>query len=442
MMGRRQHSEPRSCAWRVVSICLGSAVVSVASMCLADDLPASHPRLRDKGFAFLLKQFQVVQGSKEAAQDYYRTVVAGQMKFESEAAIETSTVGSLLTCFGYPNVNSRDLHALSSDALMALSADGDILATRFFAPKISDVQDKPVEIPDGGFGWRKLVRFKAKAGSLADTNDMQAVFILQNIFESTVSGDPFNVNKNVSKFNQAIAIRKTGTGPYNAEKRPAYFLTYARFVKVDSTGVPIQINGQFQDDGAISFSLNATFDEDDRVPETNSKAKEYFVPDSCVQCHGGVGTRAKLNFLDTDHWIDRVVPTYGLGDAKFNQEDFRTLGQSPFGVIYDGGKDTTTVQFKKALDTIRKLNQEIEQQNADVGGSNNFQLAAVTKWLELHATEVGHVPPYKRGFGASPVWDPQSENDRKLVYYLNRYCYRCHSSIPRCFSIAAMRSSA
>jgi len=39
-----------------------------------------------------------------------------------------------------------------------------------------------------------------------------------------------------------------------------------------------------------------------------------------------------------------------------------------------------------------------------------------------------HVPPYERGFGANP-WNAASDQDRTLVYYLNRYCYRCHSSI-------------
>jgi hypothetical protein len=38
------------------------------------------------------------------------------------------------------------------------------------------------------------------------------------------------------------------------------------------------------------------------------------------------------------------------------------------------------------------------------------------------------VPPYERGFG-STLWDSTSDRQRRLLYYLNRYCYRCHSSI-------------
>src|SRR5439155_467097 len=221
------------------------------------------------------------------------------MKFETPETIENSTIKNLVTYFGHTNINARDLHRLSSDELMALSADGDILATRFFAPKISDVQEKPAQIPQGGFGWRKLVRLKAKAGSIA---------------------------------------------------------------------------------------------------ETNTKPKEYFVPDSCAQCHGGVRNRAKLNYLDTDHWVDRVTPAYGLADPRFAQEDFTALAQAPFGVLYDGGKDTTTSKFKNAFDVIRKLNEDIKTQNTDIGGGNNFQLAAVTKWLELHtpgASDNKHVPPHE-----------------------------------------------
>src|SRR5437773_10805555 len=113
---------------RVVAACLGILALSIASICQADELPANHPRLQTKGFAFQLKHFQVVQGSEDAAREYYKKKVVGQMKFESEATIEASTIKSLLTYFGYSTVNARDLHQLSSNDLMALSVDGDILA--------------------------------------------------------------------------------------------------------------------------------------------------------------------------------------------------------------------------------------------------------------------------------------------------------------------------
>ena len=144
-----------------------------------------------------------------------------------------------------------------------------------------------------------------------------------------------------------------------------------------------------------------------------------------------IGTRGKVNYLDTDHWFDRVLPAYGLTDPKFSEEDFAALAQSPFGILYDGGKDPASSEFTAAFNTIRKFNEQVSAQNAEIQGGNNFQLKAVNKWLELHRPEasgVNRVPPVERGFG-DDLWNPASEADRKLVYYLNRYCYRCHSSV-------------
>lgn len=415
---------------RGIVIASGAAIffllAPAVGVATADELP--EKRFANKGAAFRLNHFQIIEGSEAAARAYYRDTLSKQTGFESPEIIETTTIKNLLVYFGYSNINARDLHGLASDALMALSAQGDILATRFFAPKITDVHDKPAEVPELGFGWRKLVRLKAKIGSAADANGMQAVYILQNVVVPNVADDPFAADKIVSNFNQAIMIRKKlASGPFTDDQRSAYFLTYGRLVKLDASEKPDKSSGEFQDDGLISFNLLATFNENDRNPETNSAAKFFFVPESCEQCHGAVPSRGKLNFLDTDHWFDRVTPSSGLADAKFSQEDFTALSNSPFGVLYDGGKDTTSTKFNAAFDVIRTLNNEIKAQNEDVGGGNNFQLNAVKKWLDLHASDSQHVPPIKRGFGAK-LWD-ESDEQKKLVYYLNRYCYRCHSSI-------------
>lgn len=402
--------------------------VLAATMVVAttDELP--EKRHITKGEAFRLNHFFINEGSEAAARTYYRDTLSTQTGFETPETIESTTIKNLLIYFGYSNINAKDLHGLASDALMGLSSQGDILATRFFAPKITDVQDKPTAIPELGFGWRKLVRLRAKAGSPADANGMRAVYILQNMVVRNVADDPFTADNVVSNFNQAIMIRKKpSSGQFTDEQRSAYFLTYGRLVKLDASGKPDKSSGDFQDDGPITFNLLATFDENDRNPETNSAAKFYFVPASCEQCHGAIPSRGKLNFLDTDHWFDRVTPAYGLADAKFSQDDFIALSQSPFGVLYDGEKDTASAKFKAAFDVIRELNNEIKAQNEDVGGGNNFQLNAVKKWLDLHASDHQHVPPFKRGFGAK-LWDESTEQ-KTLVYYLNRYCYRCHSSV-------------
>jgi hypothetical protein len=431
---------------------LGLCILLAASMgTTADELQPDHPRRHVAGDAFVRGTLQVAGGNEQSARKYYRDIVAPQMKFETTETIENSSIRNLLAYFGYPDVDARDLHQLSSDQLMALGANGDILATAFFAPKISRVETPPPATPSA-FGWRKLVRFKAKAGSVADANGMELLYFLQNVFEKSPTGNPLDADRNVSLFNQAIATRKVGSGPYSQSKRALYFFAYGPLVKCDQAGtaatceggnVPIKMGGQFQDDGAIGFSLKATFDI--RNPETEAAGKDFFyVPRSCEDCHGKSIANGKVNYLDTDHWFDRVKPSFGLADSKFSQEDFTALRQletlSPprHGILYDGGPDLATPQFKKAFDVIRRLNAEIKAQNwdaavnPDIAADANFPLRAVTKWLELHdpaaADAARHVPPHQRGFGPQP-WDPASERDRILLYYLDRYCYRCHSSI-------------
>ena len=184
----------------------------------------------------------------------------------------------------------------------------------------------------------------------------------------------------------------------------------------------VDAKGQFADAAPLIFSLKATFDEKDRDPETDLGPEEYFVPDSCAQCHGRSLQRAKVNFLDTDHWVDRVTPDYNLSDLRFKADDFTQLAASSHGVLYYGGKDVDAGKYKAAFEVIRQFNQEVSDQNTRMGTVGNFQLDAVKRWLELHAPQsFGHkpVPPQMRGIG-SPTWDPTNESHRRLLYFLNR----------------------
>ena len=94
-----------------------------------------------------------------------------------------------------------------------------------------------------------------------------------------------------------------------------------------------------------------------------------------------------------------------------------------------------TPQFKKAFDVIRRL-VEIKAQNlmlpsiqtsplTRTSAQGRHQMAGAARPAAADAAR--HVPPHQRGFGPQP-WDPASERDRILLYYLDRYCYRCHSS--------------
>lgn len=420
-------------------VAMGFALLSGASAIAeprptsAQDAPPIHAVRQKHGVAFRRPQLQVAVGSQTAAENYYKNTLSPQTGFLTPQTILTSNLQDLLDYVGYPQVKPKDLHRLSSAGLMGLGAEGDILATRFFAPKITDVADKPPVIPDKGFGWRKLVRFQSKTGSPADQRGIESLYFLQNVFETDLQADPFNADKNFAKFNQAILVRKGNTpSPSN---HAAYFATYGELVEIDpTTKLPVKdASGNFKDHGPLITLLQATFDEEDRDPETNLPAKDYFVPNSCIECHGRSAARGKLNFLDTDHWFDRVTPQYGVdgGSPLYRQEDFTALAGGPYGVLYDAGKDPAQPQFERALKTIRAMNNEISDQNVrsgQAGGGIPFQAQAAKKWIDLHTASAQHVPPYKRGFGAT-VWDENDQTQRKALYFLNRYCYRCHSSV-------------
>jgi hypothetical protein len=419
--GARAPASSSNSAWGTAAVLVGC----LAALAGAQAVGQQHSQ--DWGKAFQPRLQQVVTGSEQAARNYYQQKASPQLGFLTADTILGSSIKDLLTYLGYNEVSASDLHRLSSADLMAKGMPGEILATRFFAPKITAVAENAPAVPSSGFGWRALTRFKARENSPAVTNGVQSMYFLQNIFQPQADLDPFDPVKRVSKFNQVIVVR-AGNGPFIDSKRAAYFFAYGPLIKLDGNGNPQQTaDGKFTDDGPLAFKLAATFDG--RDPETNLNAKDYFVPDACVQCHGGAQLKGKVNFLDTDHWFDRVLPTYGVDGDPYKTEDFVGLAKAKFGLLYDGGKDKPD-DFKKAFDVLRKLNREIRDQNAAAGGTGNgnFQLRAADKWLQLHQDSADHVPPYQRGFGAD-AWKADNDNHKKLLYFLNRYCYRCHSSV-------------
>ena len=74
------------------------------------------------------------------------------------------------------------------------------------------------------------------------------------------------------------------------------------------------------------------------------------------------GRFGKVSFLDTDHWVDRVVPNYNLGDPKFALEDFTELTKSRT-VSCTTPTVRTTHRTQKAFGVIRLLNDEAKAQN-------------------------------------------------------------------------------
>jgi len=359
-------------------------------------------------------QVTVSPGSDAEADEYYNAIRPSLGNDFPKAKLQDSNISDMLNFFGFPALPASDIERLDPAVLMdfeklrrnasdpnfeaAYRANplrtGELVAARFFAPKIINVSDPQVNgVPKGGFGWRKVIRFRARDASKARTAGLDSFFLL------------FNFTTEAPKFPPPTAHAAQLQGilqpiyPTAGKHRDLYFLVYEA---IDKQNVAEKI-GKF---------LTATFDLVSSVPDG-----KYYVPTACAQCHGSEEDDqkgAKVNYLDTDHWIDRT-------DAD---NDFPKV--SPNDVLVDG---------VPSYATYRTLNSEIETQNA-AAGSANFALLATRKWLDLHkvgsATETSHVPPLGRGFvdaAGDPVWTAGATPDQDLLPLLNRYCFRCHSSV-------------
>ena len=128
---------------------------------------------------------------------------------------------------------------------------------------------------------------------------------------------------------------------------------------------------------------------------------------------------ATPHFLDTDYTLDRVQP----GD------DFHaSVGESPFGALFDCGKDPESEQFRRGFATFRKLNEEILAHNRAVK-TVPLHIAGAENWMRVHADSDRHAPPLERAWPGENGWKASKEVDRHLLPLLNRFCYRCHGTI-------------
>jgi hypothetical protein len=396
---------------------------------LHDNRNATDAEKFPDGKAF---HFYVDQGSPEGAKKYYGAVVTPQTGFvtgynpKGELTGNLPPLDALLKDWGYQELRALDIQKLPSDVLMDVSqlrtrvsngvdfdkffgnppaANDEIrttLVARFFAPKITDVSGRVQPV---SYGWRKVVRLRPRAGSVAADKKFRSLFLLFNFFKSVseVAQDPFENNS--SDNNQVILVREK----MSPLPSPAYFLVFENLNK----------------GGTLKLFLAATFDaQDPNLPQP----APYYVPNACIACHAhkGLAARPRLSYLDTDHWRDRVEPT----------DDFADLyKKSKHGVLFDGGRDETTESFKQAFTVFRKLNTEIRAQNADIydkPDEDNYQLRAADAWLEHHPIgKEGYLPPIERAL--VPVdgepWKKGVAVDEALLPLLNRYCFRCHSSV-------------
>lgn len=387
---------------------------SVSAQERADDKGQGHSHLFRA-----LKERDIWKGSREKADAYYKEI-SKELGFDG--GVPPKDLNALLDYFGYGGLEAKDVEGLAPEVLMDFGrlkgqvsnptafkkhfpdpiAAGAVLATRFFAPKTTDVSgiQKPV-----AYSWRKVVRFEPRAGSNASDKGVDALYWMGNFYETDLDKSPFTAH---AKYTQVILT--AGKGAALQEK--IYFLVF------DSLS-----NG-----GRRTDSARTSWDAADPNLPPNDPDARYYIPNACIHCHGLTGQEGKLNYLDTDHWLDRVDPPAGFDD------DFKELARSHWNVLFDADKDLTTARSKSAFGVIRKINEKIAAQNKAVDGATvSIQRQGVEKWLSLHpAGDARHVRPLQRGIRGQVTgigWDEKDEIDQKLLPMLNRYCYRCHSSL-------------
>jgi hypothetical protein len=363
----------------------------------------------------------VPTGDTDSATAYYRRL-STTLDFSTPDHIFQTTLDDVASYLGYNGLTGADLQNLSPAILMnpkqllcptesglqhlnaVLAALGaipirpdDILVTRFFAPKIMNIR-----VPEATrqIGWRKLVRLRARPDSAATKHHISEGIILFNIFTNPGS-TPFTPSDE-SKNTQVMLVTELSTVPAPNDQGPdtIYWLDYQ----------PLSAGGQ------LSLFLAAFFDANE-LPLASNQTKQYFVPDGCVACHGNNGHRSLVNYLDTDHWFDRL------------DNDFPALKASGIPLLFDAGtNDNTALSFKLAFDVIRRFNIEADEEVRKAQPKHDEALAS-EKWLQIHASINGHIQPTERGIGVEPQWSSHNENDVRVLATFNQYCFRCHGTV-------------
>jgi hypothetical protein len=333
-------------------------------------------------------------------------------------------------------VEFSELSTLVSDpaafnALLSLAdfQNDKVLVSRFFAPKIATYYNDPNKSPSDPIdpdnivpGWRKLIRLVPRSGSQAAIDGkISHAYILFNFKREDPNVDPFARNESLN--NQVIIVPKN---PLEGDR--IFFAVYEK----KTAGY------------LIKLFLQADFDLPGHVGV--GKDSQYFVPRSCAECHGhsrvgqvtligqpvdpdtgdptenfstGIYKFAKPNYLDTDQWYD------------WKDFDYRGISGSLNDVVFDGGRDSSSSDYVRAFDVIRKLNTGIASESlaAELDSKvPTFSTLGAQKWLELHQTTDFRRPYSIRSIGNS-AWDEKKPDEMQLLRLLNNHCFRCHSSL-------------
>ena len=132
----------------------------------------------------------VDEGDADSAADYARYI-------EQEIGFPVQgTLDDLLRFSGFDTVTALELETRSSRDLMASYPDR-LLASRFFAPKISDVSGIGGPAASKDLGWRKLVRLTVPPNTPAATRGIAAAYLLFNVVQPRVEigSDPFEPDR-------------------------------------------------------------------------------------------------------------------------------------------------------------------------------------------------------------------------------------------------------
>ncbi len=397
----------------------------------------------------------VTPGTKLGAKDYYARV-SRRIGLPLDVGQDGTTLTDLIAHLGYPGLSATDLEVEPPNALVPVTeaaradlalrladsatfldavdladfASDAVIPVRYFAPKVADY-DKI--LPGANPGWRKLVRLRSLEDSAAKTAGVKAAWVLFNELHSPTR-KPFDVNEvfptraDIASKGRAFAnaiqvILECDVPEGQTSDGPAlHFLSFVGLDPISDEGLPPY---------GLSYTLRANFDRPGVYPEQTEK-NLYFLPAACVQCHGGRfrgatmpayadpvtgnrGHRLKLNYLDTDHWLD----------AR-ESGDFFVLSALDVPVLIDAAPADGS-EYEDVFDRFRRLNSHILAQNrqSDLGGAASLQTRSATVWEENHKSSSSHVDRWHRQIG-TPEWDPDDSLDAELLPVLERYCARCH----------------
>jgi hypothetical protein len=370
---------------------LGGHVLYVAACAVLPVLTAWHTASSTRD--------TLPRGSEPEAREYYQSF-SRDLGFSAQP--DVTTVDNLLTFIGYP-IPAKVLQSTDSARLMdprpagsvegldnldsiggARFRAGDILITRFFAPKIVNV-NVATPVP----GWRKLVRLRTRPDSDAAKHGIEAVIILFN-FLAPPAPNPFatpSLNTQVMLLTPAASAG-------------LYWL-------------------DFKPDNTLGLALNASFDAADLQGGATGPNHDYFVPAGCNGCHGSPDglLPPMVNYLDTDNWFDRLEDP---GFAALKGANVPLLADSRTN-------DTTDNGFHIAFDVIRQFNEEVLRQNS-LAQPTAVETEAARTWLRLHAKTDDHRLPAERALslGGTAKWQA---SEAEGLSQLNRYCFRCHGTV-------------